>query len=405
VTALATSMLVSALALIGYSYVGYPACLLMLPRRRRAIPAPTGDAWPSISITLPVYNEEATLPTTLEHVLALDYPVDRRQILVVSDASTDATDAIATSFASRGVELLRVPRRGGKTAAENAARSHLRGDVVVNLDASVTLPRGSLKHMVAAFRDPRVGVASGRDISVGGSGESSNRGESSYVGYEMWVRDLETNVNGIVGASGCFFAARRELHGALVPEALSRDFAAALIAREAGYRAVSVRQATCRVPRTPSLRREYRRKVRTITRGMETLYYKRHLLNPLRFGSFSWMLFSHKLCRWAVPWAGVAALIGLGMLALGEVWARWVLAGAVFAGILATAGWAWPEERRMPPVLAVPASLVSANVAVLEATVRALRGELTPIWEPTRRHDRAAADCPNPTERAANPVP
>ncbi len=128
----------------------------------------------------------------------------------------------------------------------------------------------------------------------------------------MWVRDLETGVQSIVGASGCFFAARRVLHGTLVPEALSRDFAAALIAREQGYEAVSVKEAICRVPRTPSLRREYRRKVRTITRGMETLYYQASLArSPTIRRVCVDALQPQGACRWLVPWAGLGGLVGL----------------------------------------------------------------------------------------------
>src|SRR5690606_27846349 len=128
---------------------------------------------------------------------------------------------------------------------------------------------------------------------------------SGYVGYEMWIRDLETRVAGIIGSSGCYYAIRPELHRLPLPEALSRDFSSALHAREHGYRAVSVPQATCAVPRGTSLKKEYRRKVRTITRGMQTLWYKRHLLDPVRYGSFAWMLWSHKICRWMLPWAAL----------------------------------------------------------------------------------------------------
>src|SRR5690606_16822661 len=101
--------------------------------------------------------------------------------------------------------------------------------------------------------------------------------------YEMWVRRLETRISGIVGASGCFYAIRAHLHRVHLKDSLSRDFAAALIAREHGYRSVSVDDAVCYVPRAPSLHREYRRKVRTITRGMETLHNRGHLLNPLEY--------------------------------------------------------------------------------------------------------------------------
>jgi len=123
-----------------YAYFGYPAILTLLrlrPHRPRARRAPS--RWPRISITLPVYNEAHVIAGTLERILALDYPADRRQILVISDASTDRTHEIVSSFRDRGVELLQLSQRRGKTAAENAARRHLTGEIVVNTDASVRI--------------------------------------------------------------------------------------------------------------------------------------------------------------------------------------------------------------------------------------------------------------------------
>jgi cellulose synthase/poly-beta-1,6-N-acetylglucosamine synthase-like glycosyltransferase len=201
----------------------------------------------------------------------------------------------------------------------------------------------------------------------------------------MWVRRLETGVGGIVGASGCLYAIRRELHDTLVPEALSRDFASAMVAREHGFRAVSVDEAICFVPRTASLRAEYRRKVRTVARGMETLWYKRHLLNPLRYGRFAWMLVSHKVARWAAPWFVLLAAVAVLDLARHHTAA--LAAAAVMASMLLMFGvaWYWPAGRRLPRPIALPAFIVAGNLAVMQATVKALRGELNPIWEPTRR--------------------
>ena len=376
-------LLGSAVAL--YAYLGYPILLKLLSLVRPQ-PASAGEpsTWPLITITIPAYNEERAIAATLDAILATDYPADRRQILVVSDASTDRTDEIVRGYADRGVELLRVPVRGGKTAAENAAREHLRGDIVVNTDASVRIAPNALKPLIARFADPRVGVASGRDVSVGQLDHDLNLGESGYVGYEMWVRALETRVGSIVGASGCFYAIRRPLHLTLFPAALSRDFACALIAREQGYRAVSVEEAVCFVPRIQSLRREYRRKVRTLTRGLETLWYKRALLNPIRHGLFAWMLASHKLVRWLAPWG--LALAAVGWLSTAVALDSWLLLGIfVLPLLLAVGGWLWPEDRQAPRVVAVPAYLVSGIVAAMDAWLRALRGERNPVWEPTRR--------------------
>jgi cellulose synthase/poly-beta-1,6-N-acetylglucosamine synthase-like glycosyltransferase len=370
-----------------YAYAAYPLLLVLAGwagKRRRVDPAPP-EEWPLVSVSLPAYNEARSIARTLDRLLATDYPADRRQILVVSDASTDGTDDIVKGYAGHGVELLRLERRSGKTAAENAARARLRGAIVVNTDASVAVHPGALKALVAAFGRPDVGVASGRDVSMGSAEDAANAGESGYVGYEMWVRRLETRTGGIVGASGCLYAIRGELHDTLVPEALSRDFAAALIAREHGLRAVSVDEAICFVPRTASLRREYRRKVRTMTRGLETLYYKRALLNPLRHGLFAWKLFSHKLARWLLPWAAVLGAAGVAWLAVFQWWARGLGAAALGAGLAAAAAWWWPAGRAIPRPLAVTAYLVTGILAGLHAWVNALRGELNPVWEPTPR--------------------
>ncbi|MGE0554577.1 MAG: glycosyltransferase, partial [Gemmatimonadales bacterium] len=244
--------------LTALAYGAYPLVLQVLARRRAR---PTGEdpaEWPHVTISIPVYNEAGAIAETLETLLAADYPPDRRHLVVVSDASSDDTDRIVAGFADRGVKLVRMPERAGKTAAENEAGKHLRGEIVVNLDATIRIPPNAIKALVRAFKDPDVGVASGRDVSVSTLASEQNRDESSYVGYEMWVRGLETRCGSIVGASGCFYAIRRSLYSSIFPEALSRDFASPLIAREHGYRSVSVDEAICWVPRTRSLRAEYR---------------------------------------------------------------------------------------------------------------------------------------------------
>src|SRR6188768_729341 len=150
-----------------YAYFVYPAVLWLATRNRPAWVLPPEPAeWPLITITLPVYNEERVIRQRLENLIALDYPESRRHILVLSDASTDRTDDIAREFADHGVELYRLPTRAGKSAAENAAFSRLRGDIVVNVDATTRIFPKSLKALVRAFEDPTVGVASGRDVSL-----------------------------------------------------------------------------------------------------------------------------------------------------------------------------------------------------------------------------------------------
>jgi hypothetical protein len=222
-------------------------------------------------------------------------------------------------------------------------------------------------------------------VSVANIDSDVNAGERGYVGYEMWLRDLETRAGGIVGASGCFFASRVQLYDKVVPNALSRDFAAPLIAREHGYRSVSVREAVCYVPRSDSLRREYRRKVRTMTRGLETLYFKGHLLNPIRFGRFAWMLASHKLIRWLVPLALLPGCVG-GIIVVNSLWGYLpVLVGIGAVSLTAAVVLMWPKGTNLPLVLAAPGYVVLGVVAGLHAWINVLRGGMNPVWKPTRR--------------------
>lgn len=380
--------------LLGYSFVGYPLILRLLAARRpKPGPGSHPEEWPTVSISVPVYNEEAQIRGLLESLLALDYPAERRQILVISDHSSDRTDEIVAEYAQRGVELMRMPKRGGKTAGENAAAPWLTGEIVVNTDASIRIRPDALKPLVAAFADPSVGVASGRDVSIAHVAADANVTEAGYVGYEMAIRALETRAGGIVGASGCFYAIRAHLHRAPLPAHLSRDFASALIAREHGYRAVSVDAAVCLVPRTASLKREYRRKVRTLSRGMETLWFKRHLLNPLRHGAFAWMLWSHKVCRWMVPPGMLAAGLAVVLLSIDTEAGRVLAAAGGVVGTLAVMGWTWPSSKPMPRFLSLPTSVVLMTLAGVHSLNKALHGDENATWEPTRRE---AALTPEP---------
>lgn len=380
-----------------YAYALYP---LLIYSASRFMRQPSGRApmsvWPTVSITVPCYNEEASIADTLEALLQLDYPADCLQIVVVSDASTDRTDDIVREFGPRGIELLRMPERKGKTAAESAVALACRGEILVNTDASIRIPRESLKKLVAAFQDPTIGVASGRDASVSTSQGGATGGESVYVGYEMFVRSLETRMGSIVGASGCFYGIRKPLHDTAFPEDLSRDFACALIAREHGYRSVSVDEAIAFVPRTASLDSEYRRKIRTMSRGLNTLWFKRALLNPFRYGRFAFMLTSHKLLRWLYYVLVPFSIIALGILSAHSAVAV-VLLALVGAGVLiGVLGLALGRAAARPArVFSWAAFVLASHAAGTVAWWRVITGNRSAMWEPTRR--RGARDTKVPT--------
>jgi cellulose synthase/poly-beta-1,6-N-acetylglucosamine synthase-like glycosyltransferase len=383
---LSLALMLAPVALFLYAYAVYPALLRLAQPFARRRPRVIDPEWPTVTVTVPVYNEERSIRMKLDDLLQLDYPRELLQILVISDASSDATDAIVAEYAAHGVELLRLPARRGKTAAENAAASPARGKIIVNTDATVRLDPRALKMLVQAFSDPTVGVASGRDVSIGAGEREGTRGESQYVGYEMWLRALETRLGSIVGASGCFYGIRAEIYDASFPEQLSRDFASALMARAHGLRAVSVNEAICFVPRAGSLGNEFRRKIRTMARGLETLWRWRRMLNPFGYGTFAFMLLSHKLCRWLVYLSLPFAFLGLVLAAM-ESRIGQLISAAVVVGLLAGVV-AWQRTQRAAPVNRLVALIgfgFASVCAGIVAWFKVLRRQHNAVWEPTRR--------------------
>lgn len=379
-------LIAAPLVLGGYAFIGYPGVVWLWSRRRPAYTLPPAPAeWPELTILIVAYNEARRLRPTLEHALATDYPTDRLNVLVVSDASSDGTDDLVLQYGDPRVRLLRMPVRSGKPAGENAAGAMLRGDIVVSIDASILIPRDSLKPLVRALLDPAVGLASGRDISIGDEAREGNKAESSYVGLEMTLRHLETRVHSIVGASGCFYANRRHLQQVQLPTELARDFAAASVARAHGYRAVSVDDATCLVPRTPTLKAELRRKSRTMGRGLDTLVYLRGMMNPFRYGSYAFMMVSHKLVRWLLFPSLLGWLVGPLLLLRTAPWTLLLTIGMLVGLVVARLVIVWPDNRRLPRLIALPGYVFISIVAGWMAWWHLLRNEKSAMWEPTQR--------------------
>lgn len=366
-------------AFVAYAYFGYPAALYVVaglfgtPVRRAAIT-------PKVSFIIAARNEAARIRAKIENTLALDYPRDRLEILVASDCSDDDTHAIVAEYADRGVRLVAAPERRGKEFAQSLAIKASSGEVLVFSDASTWLDPDGVRNIVRNFADPGVGCVSSVDRVVGADGRPS--GEGAYVRYEMFLRSLESRVGSVVGLSGSFFAARREVCDPW-PADLPSDFNTLLNTVQKGMRGVSDPAAVGSYRDLDDPQREYSRKVRTVTRGLRSLGRNLRLLNPLRYGLWAWELFSHKLCRWLVPYAMAGALMCSLALAPGSKWyaalAAIQILGYAFAGFVIATG------RPVRGAWKIIPFFVLVNVSILHAWADALRGRQAVTWQPSRR--------------------
>lgn len=376
------------LALIAlYSYFLYPLLLLALARGQGADrPAPqTHDEddseLPRLSLIVTAYNEQARIRAKLENSLAVDYPADRLEIIVASDQSTDDTDAIVAEYAGRGVRLVRAEERLGKENAQRCAIQEASGSILVFSDVATELPADALRRLAHYFTDPTVGAVSSEDRFI--SQDGGVAGEGLYVRYEMWLRQQESRLAGLVGLSGSFFAARREICDEWDIHSPS-DFNTALNCAKAGLRAVTAPDVLgyYRDLKDPS--REYQRKVRTVLRGITGLFRHAEVLNPSRYGLFAVQAFSHKLMRWAVPWALAGALLANAVLADDSfffgllLWIQVLFYGTAFAAHI-------HPPLREHSLVRVVYFFVQVNVAVAHATVLYLKGTRMTVWQPSAR--------------------
>jgi Glycosyl transferase family 2 len=379
---MALAVFVAALGVIAWVYVGYPVVLWVAAtvRRRRVRRAAIE---PTVSLVICAYNEANNIRRKLREVLEVDYPADRLQVIVASDGSTDATDEIVREFAPR-VELLRVTTRGGKTAAQNVAVQHARGEIVVFSDVTTEYPRSSLREMVANFADPTVGCVGG-DLVYGNQPKNpSAEGRALFWSYERQLRLWESRVHSMIGTAGCAYAMRRELYLPLDPGAIS-DFVQPGLVTARGWRTVLEPLAPVYEPvESYSLGEELERRARVITRGLRGAFRMPTLLNPLRHPWFATVLWSHRVLRWLVPVFLLVLLAASVPLA-----ARGAIYQLVLAGQLAIYGAgvvAWVLERRQLrlPGAFIPLYFCLVNLAPLMAIRNLLRGEKKVVWETGR---------------------
>ena len=292
----------------------------MFPWRHRPPIAKDPARVRPVTVLLPVYNGEAFLRQKLESILALDYPQDLLEVLVISDGSTDATDSIAGEFASSGVRLLRVPK-GGKAAALNAGIEQARGEILFFTDVRQRLAPDSLRHLVACLADPTVGSVTGElHIVTGDRQEEADMG--LYWRYEVWARKQMTQIDSIFGATGCVYAMPRNLVNPIPPDTLGDDAAFPLGAFFRGYRMILDPEAKAYDLASP-LSSEFERRMRTLAGLWQNLARRPELLG---FRDRMWLHFvSHKVGRLLLPWLALAALASAFWLA--SPWREGVLAG------------------------------------------------------------------------------
>ena len=372
----------AALFLVVYTYLIYPVLLWLLAAGRKMPEYASLSEWPGVSLIIAAHNEEVVLRAKLENALAMDYPAERLDILVVSDASTDGTDRIATEFAARGVRLHRQEVRGGKTAAQNAGVRLARGQFLAFSDANSMYASSALKRLLAPFADERIGCVCGELQYANPDEQGAGKGEGLYWRYEQFLKRRESLLSSTLGANGAIYALRRELFVELRGDIIS-DFVAPLSAWQRGFRIAYEPKAVATEYSSVRFGDEFRRRRRIVSRSLYGLWTEASVLNPFAHFFFAFQMFSHKLLRWLVPvWLLVVLAVNIP-LAVSEYYGILLALQVAFYG-LAALGLLLPERLGRCWLFYVPAYFTATNWGTLLGLLSFLMGRRHRVWQPAR---------------------
>ena len=374
------------ISLIGaiYSYFLYPVILLCLPKKNNfKMSSEVSDVreLPFLTLIITAYNEEKHIKEKILNTLEVDYPQDKREILIASDGSTDNTNAYVDEFLNHGVRLIKVIERKGKENAQLAAINEAKGDILVFSDVATRIPKEALKNIAITFENKRIGAISSEDRFITENGEIA--GEGAYVKYEMWLRRLEASVSSLVGLSGSFFACRKFICSNWDINVPS-DFNTALNCFSQGFVAISHPNVLGYYPNLKDETKEYQRKLRTVIRGMAAIAHKPSVLNPFKFGLLAFEVFSHKIMRWLVPWFQIVLLISSLIVWQEHFLFMLLLASQVGFYLFALLGLLF-KTARSKSVIKIPFFFMQVNVAIAHASLQFLMGKRITKWEPSKR--------------------
>ena len=336
---------------------------------------------PHVTVIVAAYNEEPVIERRLENLLALDYPADRLDVVVTSDASTDRTHELVERFGDR-VGLIINPR-GGKVAAQNRAVRETGGEILAFSDANATWAPDALRQLVANFADPDVAYVCGRLVLEAADGSNQ---EGVYWRYELAQREAESRLGSVTGGNGSIYAVRRSDYVEIANDLIS-DLVEPLALVRLGRRVVYEPEAVSVEEASTSHTVEFRRKVRILTRSIKGLLHMRALLNPFRYGIFSFQLFAHKLLRYIVPvflLSGLGSLIGLA--AMRQYRGSFLIVTLTLAAATSVAR--RMERRGSNPLVRACHLLyyyLLVNYALVPAWINIVRGTRMTLWVPERK--------------------
>ena len=380
--------------LVFYTYIGYGMLLWVLVQIKRIVRGkaaqrdlPADNVLPDVTFMICAYNEQDIVDMKMENTLQLDYPHDKLHIMWVTDGSTDQTNERLAQYPE--VEVVFSPERKGKTAALNHGISMVHSEITVMTDANTIVNPEAIREIVRCFQNPRVACVAGeKRVMARNDEQAAAEGEGLYWKYESALKRMDSELYSAMGAAGELNAIRTKFYQPMPETALLDDFVMSMRMVDQGYKIAYTSDAYAMEYGSADLTEESKRKRRIAAGGLQSIWWRRQMMNPFRRPIVAFQFVSHRVLRWSITPIALIALIPLNValvfLKAGTVYnVIWLL--QVLFYLAAFASWLLEKQGRKSRLLYVPYYFLFMNLNVFRGMKYLSTHKTSGAWEKAKR--------------------
>ncbi len=374
--------------LLAHSYVVFPTLIYLLAKKKKvnSILFSEKNALPDVSVIISVYNEEKAIEQRIHNIFLSTYPVEKLDVWIGSDGSTDNTMALLTILQKKynQLHILYFNNRRGKGNVINDLQSHAMGEILLFSDAKVLFAPQTIFQLVKHFRNSAVGLVGGNIVNKNTRKDGISIQEKQFMSREIMIKYYEGKVWGCaMGAYGACYAMRKKLFSPIPVNFAVEDFYQTLKVLNNHLQSIMELNAICYEDVPNSLNEEYRRKVRISAGNFQNInYFKRNLFcfDPLAF-----CFFSHKVIRWIGPFLLITTFISSAFSVTYSKLYLFAFLIQSFFLILPIIDFFLHKIHIHIIILRFVTHFYSMNLALLAGFIKHTKGINTNVWEPTTR--------------------
>lgn len=384
------------LFLLFYTYIGYALVLFLLLKIKKAlfpkkILSFDSSYEPDVCLFVTAFNEKDFIKQKVENSFSLDYPQEKVQYLWITDGSNDGTPDLLKKYDL--LEVHHLPERRGKMHAMNRGVKFVKAPIIIFSDTNTILGKQSVREIVARFSNEKTGCVAGEKRIVEKDADAAaGAGEGLYWKMESWIKKMDAELNSAVGAVGELFAIRTELFEEVETDTLLDDFMISLRIVQKGYNIAYTSSAYAEETASLNVGEEFKRKIRIAAGGIQSIFRLKSLLNPFRFGLYSWQYFSHKVLRWTLAPVSLFLILPVNLLIVWQQngWFEFqfysvMLYTQLLCYLMAALGWYLENKKLHFKLLFVPYYFLFINYTSIRGIFRYFKGKQSVVWEKAKR--------------------